>query len=311
LENLSSLLISGKQIDRWQNKWQDKVTVDDMAEVTAAKYFEKAVIDYFDEGGSLQGLSLPWSKTDSLFRIRKGEITLWHGFNGSGKSSVLGFVTLGQLQIGQKIVIMSMEMKPEQTLARMIRQAYGVKTPSKSAIKDFFKWVDGKLWIYDQIGSVPSKRVLGLLGFSKEILRVDQVVVDSLMKCGVNVDDNQEQNQFANSICAAAKQYNIHIHLVHHDRKTENEDQMPNKMSARGSSTVADQVDNIIGVWRNKPKERKIEEGEASNEPDYILLCDKQRNGEWEGKIALWSDKDSLYFKEFEHQRVESFVKPA
>ena len=297
---MSNLLISGNQIDAWQQQ----VTTDDLSQVTPASYFEDQVNEYFDQGGALQGLELPWTKTHDLFRIRKSEVTLWHGFNGSGKSSVLGFVTLSQLLLGQKIVIMSMEMKPEQTLARMIRQAYGVKTPSKGVVSDFLKWCDDRLWIYDQIGSVPPQRVLGLLGFSSDILKADQVVVDSLMKCGVNVDDNEQQNRFSNYLCSAAKKYKLHIHLVHHDRKTESEDQMPNKMSARGSSTVADQVDNIIGVWRNKPKERQIADGMNSNEPDYILICDKQRNGEWEGKIALWTDKDSLYFKESEYHRI-------
>lgn len=300
----NELLITGKQIEAWQQH----LNVDDLAQMTPAEHFENQVNKYFDEGGVLQGLTLPWNKTYDLFRIRSGEVTMWHGFNGSGKSSVLGFVVLNMIAQGQKLVIMSMEMKPEQTLARMIRQAIGVKTPSKQAVSDFFKWIKGKLWIYDQIGSVPSKRVLGLIGFSSEILKADQVVIDSLMKCGVNVDDNEQQNNFANSICSSAKQYNVHIHLVHHDRKTESEDQMPNKMSARGSSTVADQVDNIIGVWRNKPKERKVANGEENHDPDYILLCDKQRNGEWEGKIALWTHKDSLYFKETEHQRVNSII---
>ncbi len=27
-----------------------------------------------------------------------------------------------------------------------------------------------------------------------------------------------------------------------------------------------------------------------------MLICDKQRNGEWEGRIALWYDKDSQQF---------------
>ncbi len=172
---MSNLLISGTQIDTWQQQ----VGVDDLSQVTPASYFEQQVNDYFDQGGALQGLELPWHKTHDLFRLRKSEVTLWHGFNGSGKSSVLGFVTLSQLLLGQKIVIMSMEMKPEQTLARMIRQAYGVKTPSKRVVSDFLRWCDGRLWIYDQIGSVPPQRVLGLLGFSSDILKADQVVVNS------------------------------------------------------------------------------------------------------------------------------------
>ena len=69
----------------------------------------------------------------------------------------------------------------------------------------------------------------------------------------------------------------------------------------KGSGAITDQVDNVIAVWRNKPKERKRDEGllteEADvKEPDCLLICDKQRNGEWEGSIGLWFERDSQQF---------------
>ena len=30
--------------------------------------------------------------------------------------------------------------------------------------------------------------------------------------------------------------------------------------------------------------------------PDALLICDKQRNGDWEGHIGLWYDSNSQQF---------------
>ena len=48
----------------------------------------------------------------------------------------------------------------------------------------------------------------------------------------------------------------------------------------------------------NKKKEKDAQAGKqvADGEPDALLICDKQRNGEWEGQIGLWFDKNSQQF---------------
>ncbi len=72
----------------------------------------------------------------------------------------------------------------------------------------------------------------------------------------------------------------MHIHLVCHSRKAGNETEAPRKMDIRGSGSITDQVDNVFCVWRNKD-ERRLQ-GE-----DALLIVDKQRNGEWEGRLSL------------------------
>ena len=84
---------------------------------------------------------------------------------------------------------------------------------------------------------------------------------------------------------------------MHHIRKPDDDNKRPTKWDSKGSSAVTDLVDNVMMVWRNKPKERLIETGKATDkqlaEPDALLICDKQRNGDWEGTIGLFFDKNS------------------
>ena len=118
------------------------------------------------------------------------------------------------------------------------------------------------------------------------------------MKCVADEDDYNGQKRMVDELTAIARDYSIHLHLVHHIKKPANEDHKPTKYDYKGSGSITDQVDNVISVWRNKPKERDREAGKMviETEPDCLLICDKQRNGDWEGQIGLWFHRDSQQF---------------
>ena len=68
---------------------------------------------------------MPWQKTHGLVQFRPGEVTVWGGANGAGKSLITGMVALSLLAQDQKVCIASFEMKPRKTLERMARQFSG------------------------------------------------------------------------------------------------------------------------------------------------------------------------------------------
>lgn len=275
---------------------------DENAKVRPASEYADAVVERIHSySHEAIGCRLPWQKTEDLFRIRPGEVTLWPGINGHGKSMVVGQAMTSLMRQSQRVCIASMEMKPVATMARMCRQAFGSNQPTVNYIRDFHTWTDGKLWIYDQQGTVSADRMLGVLQYAATELGITQFVIDSLMKCGIAEDDYNGQKRFLDRICAAAKDTNCHIHLIAHSRKGVDELSAPGKMDVKGSGSITDQVDNVLTVWRNKKKEQAIESGKASPDmadaPDALLICDKQRHGEWEGRVALWFDKPSFRYK--------------
>jgi len=243
------------------------------------------------------GLCLPWSKTHELVRLRPGEVSIWAGINGHGKSMVLGQVA-AWLMLDTRIVIASMEMKPEATLARMVRQVSGYKNPTDEFVDFFIARSNDRLWIYDQLDTVESDRIIGMIWYAANELDVQHVIIDSLMKCGIKTDDYNAQKTFVDRLCWTAKTLNVHIHLVHHMRKGEREGTPPDKFDIRGASEITDLADNVFIVHRNKDKEAKLERGEdvADNLPDASLTISKQRHGEWEGRVALWFDRRSQSF---------------
>lgn len=256
--------------------------------------------------------SMPWSKSLASFSYRLGEVTLYAGSNGGGKSLITGQIALGLIKQDQKVCIMSFEMKPKRTILRMTRQFSGVdldnpflkdKSTTINAYYDRLKkFSTEKLWLYDQQGTTNSKQVISVARYCAVELGVTHIFIDSLMKCVSGEDDYNAQKAFVDELTALARDHNVHIHLIHHIRKLESEEKMPNKNDVKGTGAIADQVDNVLLMWRNKKKERMLRNGEQIKDvqPDAYLMCEKQRNGENEEWYQLWYHKDSQQFVEEE-----------
>lgn len=278
----------------------------DHARVIPAWAYRDLVVDHFYGEGRERGVLLPWSKTHNILKLRPGEVSVWAGFNGSGKSMLLSQIMLHAMKQGERVCIASMEMKPVSTLSRLYRQACGVSEPTIAYIDRVTEWLEEKLWLYDQQDTVKSDRIIALLRYCSEgvmskgrKLPITSMVVDSLMKCGIAVDDYNRQKSFIDQLCAHAKDTGMHIHLVAHARKSDSEYKQVDKMDIKGASEITDQVDNVYTLWRNKAKEDEKQKGNNEkiiNEPDAILSCSKNRHGDWEGKISLWYQRDSMQF---------------
>lgn len=236
------------------------------------------------------GVALPWAKARDLVRFGPGEVSLWLGINGHGKSLLLGQCCMSWCAQGEKVCIASLEMKPIKTIHRMAHQFLDTRFPSFSDGDDFMNWSDGKLWIYDQQGTANRHTLIGAIRYCAKELGITHFVVDNLIKCVKSDDDYEGQKAFVDDLTVVARDENIHIHLVHHARKTPDEMNPPRKMDSLGAGSIINLVDNMLIVWRNKRKEddkaRKVPVD--AMQPDALLLCEKNRHGDWEGRMSLW-----------------------
>ena len=262
--------------------------------------------------------TMPWTKTHQGFQYRAGEVTLYAGGNGGGKSMVTGMIALGLIKQKQKVMIASFEMKPKRTLYRMLRQFSGEnieaprymdKTRYLTHLFDRMRGYAGnELWLYDQQGTVTAQQVIAVSRYSAVELGVQHIFIDSLMKCVSGEDDYNAQKSFVDELTSLARDHNVHVHLIHHIRKLQSEEIKPNKNDIKGSGSISDQVDNVLMVWRNKKKEHDAQNGSVDNMiPDAFLMCEKQRNGEAEDWYSLWYHKDSQQFVEYHDSVPMSF----
>lgn len=220
---------------------------------------------------------------DCELRFLPGEVTIWTGISGHGKSSLLSQIILDAIFHNQRAAIASMEMAGEKTMHRMICQSEMSTHPSRAEIETVLNWFSGRLWIYDLLGNVAGKQLFELMEYSHARNGVDEFVIDSLMKVSIDSEDYNAQRVFMNDLCAFAASKNVHVHLVAHARKGKNEQDAPGKMDVKGSSDIINQADNLVSVLRNKQKESDKYFGKLKPEtedtiPDAIVSCNKQRD---------------------------------
>jgi len=298
--------------------------------VRPASQYVQELIDELGKETRTDRIFMPWEKTHANFNFRPGEVTLWGGVNGQGKSLITGLVAMSLMTQGQKTCIASFEMKPKRTLERMARQyatfnSNGDLATHPEAIqifrdiyREFQEFVDKRLWFYDQQGTVNAEQIVAVARYCAKELHIRHLFIDSLMKCVKDEDDYNGQKRLVDELTAIARDHDMHIHLVHHIRKLTDEHKMPDKTDVKGSGSITDQVDNLLLLWRNIKKEGERQEGKKvdPNDPDAVLVIAKQRNGEWEGKVGLWFDHESRQFLEspgaqpmmlanFPHRRTE------
>jgi len=251
---------------------------------------------------------MPWIKTHSDVKFRLGEVTVYAGSNGGGKSLVTGQIALGLLKQNLKVCIASYEMKPVTTIVRMLRQFAGenINVPLthdkegyiRGVLGRFTNFIDENLYLYDQQGSTTPQKTIAMARYCAVELNIKHIFIDSLMKCVVAEDSLNEQKSFVDELCALARDHHVHIHLVHHIRKLQSEEIQPSKTDLKGSGSIADQVDNVFLVWRNKKKEnaRRNNEDYDEKQPDMFLMCQKQRNGEAEEFYGMYFEHNSQQF---------------
>lgn len=241
-------------------------------------------------------------KAHNTIEFRPGEVTAWVGYNGHRKSMFTSQVALDLAVQGQRVLIVSLEMHPKDTMARMTKQATGVAHPSMEEIDQLHAWSDGKLWLFDHVGLLSVDHAMALCRYFKEQMQGTQVFLDSMMMICSSEERLDEQKKFSTGLIRLAQETGLHVHVITHCRKPASgkDDNVPTRYDIRGSGAISDQSHNTIAVWMNKAKYAKLEANlndfEAHAEPCAVVKVDKQRNGKWEGAMKLWHHEASLRF---------------
>jgi twinkle protein len=278
-------------------------------ELRSAKEFYAEVLDeFYPSGGELPGWSMPWSEVP--FRFLRGEVSIITGVNGHGKSLLWGQLMLAAGQQGERCCIASLEMAPRKTLTRMVRQASGRRRPHHLEVATCLDWMADKVWLFDLVGTGKVDRLLEVFLFAYRRHGVRQFVIDSMMKLGIGEDDYRGQKDLMDRLCDFAIKHGIHIHLICHPRKGEDESP-PGKMDIKGTGAISDLAFNTFTVWRNKDKELRLAEHretgalpkgmttleELEEKPDAFLMIHKARNvEECEGRYRLYYHVDSMRY---------------
>ncbi|HWG06012.1 MAG TPA: toprim domain-containing protein [Beijerinckiaceae bacterium] len=286
----------------------------DPEELRRAGSYTDAVIELFwPKEGEEPGYQLPFARIKGKLRFRPGEMTLWTGATGSGKSQLLSYGAICWGEQGARVCIASFEMAPKQTLRRMVKQATNTDRPTEAFVKSTMKWMDEWLWLFNVVGKSDVARVLEIFEYARCRYGCDTFIIDSLMRLGVKSEDYEAQEQAIFEIVSWSISKNVHVHLVAHARKGMKDSGVQELEDVKGASEIASNAFNVLAVWRNKRHEDElrqtedlVEKGDESaqvrldelrEKPGVILNIAKQRNGDFDGKIGLWFIQRSYQYR--------------
>ena len=258
-------------------------------------------------GGIKKGNGLGFHHTNEGFLIRPHEITVVSGTNGSGKTMWLSQVILSQLKSGTKCIIASLEMHPIYTCSRMMTQLEGHADVTDDCINKFVDMMKDKLYIYNQANVTKTRTIYAMIEYAYNILGCKIIVIDSLMKMNDIAEDNYDaQKRFVDQLTSMCRKYPIHIFLVAHTKKLRDVYEHPSKNDVHGSNHIVNLADNLLTVWRNKMKEKQMEDNKLSDEqirniPDAKVFVQKQRNyigDNGEPTFNFYYDRKGMRYKD-------------
>lgn len=244
------------------------------------------------------------------FEFRPGELSVWTGYNGHGKSLMLSQVLLGLMAQGERVMVFSGEMTPERQLKRTVKQAAGMDRPTMQYIDAIGQWLHDKLWLFNVVGSAAIDRLLTVFLYGSKRYGMRHFVIDSLMMTDVPEDGSgamTAQKEAMRKLCDFARRNGVHVHLVAHPRKGADESKGPGKLDVAGSSKITDGADNVFTVWSARKDENDPDID--PDKPDARLELQKQRNGDTQHySQPLWFCKASQQFASNPRRMAVSYV---
>lgn len=287
--------------------WVETAEYATVAHLVNATHYTDKTIEAFFPSEDKQGHAVQMTThTDPAltFRFRPAELTLWTGVSSHGKSTLLNYLLL-MLAVKTKkpALIVSFEMQPAKVLRRLML-ASGMAISNPSDVRDALQYLNSYLLFCDKEGSIEKEELFELLNYAYARYGISHVGIDSLMRIRGLEENYVAQNEFVTDLATFAHETGVHIHLVAHPRKSPGHGS-PEAHDIKGSGHIRDNADNILVVWRNREKEKMIEEKKSGTDkmPDAVLRIEKDRE---EGTYREFK----LAFNRFDY-RYTPWVAPA
>lgn len=230
-----------------------------------------------------------------------GELSVWTGRRGEGKSTLLEQILLDAINQGRRVCAYSGEL-PAKQFKRFIRQQaagylHVTKREDPLTGKSFFlvnddvkvpidRWFDGPLFLTDirDKAAHDKETILRLFEGSNRRYGCDTFLVDNIMTAQLRGEAEQgyyrAQSAFAGRLADFCKRLGVHVHLVVHPRKTEGKRPLEAD-DVGGSGDITNRADNVLKVER-VPEERFQELGYST-----LLTILKNREFGARGKVKL------------------------
>lgn len=221
--------------------------------------------------------------------LRPGEVTVWTGRNGEGKTTILNQLALNLVIHGQRVGIVSLEMRPRWILRWMVRQSGCLMSPE--GMPEFRRILGGRLVLLDSRDSVTPDELLESLQYMARRIGCITFIIDSLLRVnlGGGADWLERQRDFMSRLTAFAQDFDAHLHLVAHPRKSSSDEARVQKVDVAGSYDISNLAFNVVSIRRVDGKDGAL---------GACLEVLKNRELGRLGAVKLEFDEDRKTFRE-------------
>jgi twinkle protein len=236
-------------------------------------------------GPQLGGLKLPWAAAvdrndQPLVQFVPGKVTVWSGPTFSGKTQFLRQLMLHAINKRERIFFASLEEEALDVIREFVFMAGHHRKPTSAFVRWCLDWWEDYLFVLDSVDITDPTLVLGAARWLAAEVNIKHVVIDSLMRMSLRIDDYEGQRELGNTLSRIARLSQAHIHIVAHPRKTQSSRAAMDLYDIRGAGDIVAQADNIITLERNH---------DESKDYSNVMTVWKQRGDiNWIGAMRLY-----------------------
>lgn len=197
---------------------------------------------------------------DLMIGFKRKHVTVWSGYRGCGKSSLLNMLILNGANYGYKSALWTGELDATEEKSWLYMQAAG-KQYNKETKNGFYytpenicdkidPWIDKYFWIFNNEYKNNFNQIIDEVRGLKKRENIDFIILDNLMTLDIDDldgDKNDRQKNLMYTLTCLAKELNIHIHIVAHPNKS-GTFLRPNNIS--GSGHIPDLAQNVFILHR-------------------------------------------------------------
>lgn len=233
------------------------------------------------------GVMSGWADLDDALKgFRGGELTIWSGYNGSGKSTVLGWLTNVWAAAGVRCFVASLELKTDVYMSWIAQQALGLDwdTIDEEELVRWAQWIGPTYVMLNQPFSITLDRLIEVFTYAAQRYECKQFIADNLMKIIAPGDTNEAQKRIVTKLKDFSIEWDAHVHLVAHPKKPPQHNYKMNRYDISGASEIPNLADNVIIVNRIKTEQVP---GQPYMPDQSTIKVDKNRIGVKEPEFSV------------------------
>ena len=214
---------------------------------------------------------------DFLKGHRRGELTIFTGPTGSGKTTFLSELSLDLCMQGINTLWGSFEIKNVRLANIMLHQYSGIAL--ENHMDKFPLWYENfenlPMYFMSYYGAQDLQCVIKTVEHSVYMYDIEHVIIDNLQfmtTVGTEEDRFQALDKAISLFRKCASELNIHVTIVVHPRK-ENDDSILQTASIYGTAKATQEADNVLILQRTDNLTMQVKKNRFNGSVGTIPLC--------------------------------------